>query len=357
MPISEPTITPPSKGFVIAPIAKLDDPGLQRFKSESMALVRSIEQQYWSLAQQHAHVKAAEKAVEMGEKILKREEAELELSRGGVADLAEAAQRLEQFRLDLKTRTSDEITTEGQFRKLLGLPPADDRRIVPITAPIAASSSRIGRPCFAEMLEHQPDILRNRRLLKDAEAKAVSADHDVMRDFLPELADLGPFAPSDGPANETLCRQRACLEQVIHQTTHSLARFFLEIDANYKQYEVAKRNLAAALERLDAQRAFYDEGRITIDRFLDAVSQYTTAPRPGGAVPGELQHLDRRARRGERDAARLRQNHRGGRPQTRSHDESHGGFRVEDHRVPARDQQACVHLEGGVGRGKPSRSS
>ena len=74
-----------------------------------------------------------------------------------------------------------------------------------------------------------------------------------------------------------LLRQRAYLQQVVHQTTHSLARFFLEVDANYKQFKTASRLRAAAAQRLDAQRAFYEEGRITIDRYLDAVSQYASA--------------------------------------------------------------------------------
>ena len=72
-------------------------------------------------------------------------------------------------------------------------------------------------------------------------------------------------------------RQRAYLQQIVHQTTHSLARFFLEVDANYKQFKTASRLRAAAAQRLEAQRAYYEEGRITIDRFLDAVSQYAQA--------------------------------------------------------------------------------
>ena len=78
-------------------------------------------------------------------------------------------------------------------------------------------------------------------------------------------------------AQYTLLRARAYLQQIVHQTTHSLARFFLEIDANYKQFKTASRLRAAAAQRLEAQRAYYEEGRITIDRFLDAVSQYATA--------------------------------------------------------------------------------
>ena len=67
------------------------------------------------------------------------------------------------------------------------------------------------------------------------------------------------------------------MQQTIRQQIHSLARFFLEIDANYKQLQTAKRLRVAAADRLDAQRAYYEEGRITIDRFLHAVSLYATA--------------------------------------------------------------------------------
>ena len=90
---------------------------------------------------------------------------------------------------------------------------------------------------------------------------------------------LGMRAPLANVRNAqyTLLKQRAYLQQVVHQTTHSLARFFLEVDANYKQFKTASRLRAAAAQRLEAQRAFYEEGRITIDRYLDAVSQYASA--------------------------------------------------------------------------------
>ncbi len=56
-----------------------------------------------------------------------------------------------------------------------------------------------------------------------------------------------------------------------------MARFFLEIDANYKQFKLASRLRAAAAIRLEAQRTNFEEGRITIDRLLDALSQWATA--------------------------------------------------------------------------------
>jgi hypothetical protein len=90
---------------------------------------------------------------------------------------------------------------------------------------------------------------------------------------------LGMRAPLANTRNAqmTLLKQRAYLQQIVHQTIHSLARFFIEVDANYKQFKTAARLRAAAAQRLEAQRAFYEEGRITIDRYLDAVSQYASA--------------------------------------------------------------------------------
>src|SRR5262249_23287616 len=93
-------------------IARLNaDAAVWRFKAEIMAEVRSIEQQYWNLAQAHVQLWSADRAVELAREILVREEAELSVGRGTFADVAEASQRLEQFTLEWVTRTSDVITT------------------------------------------------------------------------------------------------------------------------------------------------------------------------------------------------------------------------------------------------------
>ena len=64
-------------GFEIAPVRP--DADAQRFKAEVMAHVRSVEQQYWSLAQQHVQLWSIKKAVEVAEETLKRELLELNI--------------------------------------------------------------------------------------------------------------------------------------------------------------------------------------------------------------------------------------------------------------------------------------
>lgn len=242
------------KPFKIAPINSDVEP--HQFKADTMALIRSIEQQYWGLAQCHVQHWAAEKGVELAGEILKRERSELKDGKGTTADVAEAEQRLEQFNLDLITRTRDLATTERQLRNLLDLPPADDRRIIPVTPPSDAQFKLDWEVSRAAMLENQPEILQAKARLKQAEADGVGTDA--------------------GRLSLTASRA-ASLQKVLKQSTHSLARFAAEIDANFKQLRIAAELQTKASTRLQAQRAYYEEGRITIDRFLDAVSQYANS--------------------------------------------------------------------------------
>ncbi|WP_165073673.1 TolC family protein [Paludisphaera rhizosphaerae] len=320
-------------------VARLNaDAAVWRFKAEIMSQVRSIEQQYWALAQQHVQLWSAEKAVELARQIVDREQAELVVGKGTVADVAEAQQRMEQFNLDLVTKTADVITTERQLRNILGLPPADNRRIIPVTPPTDARLEPDWESSLAQMVTFQPDIVQQQLLVRIAELQLLVSRNQL----LPQLSlnilyqfngfgqsldsaesvmtggtlkalepvvaaqmrnagvagnpgfynnfrtwqvgwqfqmPLGMRSPLATVRNSqyVLLRQRAYLQQVIHQTVHSLSRFFLEVDANYKQFKTASRLRAAAAERLAAQRAYYQEGKITIDRFLDAVSQYAQA--------------------------------------------------------------------------------
>jgi hypothetical protein len=256
-------------------IARLNaDASPFRFKLEVMAHLRSIEQQYWALAFAHVQLRAVDRAVSLAEEILKKEKAEFNCCGGG-AHIAEAAQRLEQFNLDLMTRASDVITTERQLRNILGLPPADNRRIIPVTPALEARLEPVWDTCVGEMLEQAPEIVQRKIALgklRDAIAIATAGPITVSSE------NQRPAAATDEPEQrKRIAQQETELEQTIHQEIRTLARFFLEIDAKYKHFQTAKRLRAAAADRLDSQRAYYEEGRITIDRFLDAVSQYATA--------------------------------------------------------------------------------
>ena len=89
-------------------------------------------------------------------------------------------QRLEQFRLDFVTRTSDVITTERQLRNILGLPPADNRRIVPVTAPTEARLEPDWDASLAQMVTFQPDIVQQQLLVRVAELQLLLARNQLL---------------------------------------------------------------------------------------------------------------------------------------------------------------------------------
>jgi outer membrane protein TolC len=332
-------------------VARLNaDADAWRFKAEVMALVRSIEQQYWYLNQAYAAMRAAECAVNVAQKGHDRVQARLATGRSTKAEVAEASAGLERFKLDAMTRKSDVFTTERQLRKILDLPPADNRRIVPVTSPNQERVDFDWETSLREMLHNQPDVVQQKVGTRLAELQLLAArnpalsplnlcalyqlngpgsfchgceevaigslhkalDPEVLK---PKSSDLllssavfcgEPDVTSDdeailgslqaGPmgrsvaadaehAQSALLHSRAHLQQAIHERTHSLARFFLEVDADYKLFRTASRLRAAAADRLEAQRAHYEEGKIPIDRYFDAVSQHTQA------IAGENQCL------------------------------------------------------------------
>lgn len=320
-------------------VARLNaDLSVWRFKASVMEMVRSIEQQYWALAQVHLQYWSRQTAVQLGEEILRKKEAEFLVGKGSEPDVAEAREQLERFKLQMIQATADLITAERQLRNMLGLKPNDNRRIIPITAPIEARVEPDWDSCMTQMLAYQPDIVQAQLLVRVAELQLLVARNQLLPalnlDALYQFNGLGRdlstaegvmtgksimaidpnislFERNDGlntnparyknfttwqvgltfqmplgfrqdlaatrSAQYSLLRQRAFLQQVVHQSTHLLSRYFLEVDANFKLYRTAVSLREAAQKRLEAQRSFYEVGAITIDRYLDAVNRWADA--------------------------------------------------------------------------------
>ncbi|HEX8204016.1 MAG TPA: TolC family protein, partial [Isosphaeraceae bacterium] len=162
-------------------IARLNaDVSVWRFKAEVMALVRSIEQQYWALAQQQVQYWSREQAVRLGESILRREQAKFEVGSGSIPNVAEAEEQLRQFQLELVQATADLITTERQLRNVLGLKPTDNRRIVPVTAPSEARLEPDWDASLAQMISFQPDIVQNQLFVRLAELQLLVSRNQLL---------------------------------------------------------------------------------------------------------------------------------------------------------------------------------
>ena len=74
-------------------------------------------------------------------------DANLKTGLGGLSDVAQARVTYTQFKANLVAAEANVLTQEGALRNLLGLPPDDDRQIVPVSAPTAERlEAEMGRP-------------------------------------------------------------------------------------------------------------------------------------------------------------------------------------------------------------------
>jgi hypothetical protein len=211
------------------------DTSPSQVRTDAMALVRSVEQQYWALAARRVRVWCTEQAIGTCRDIVnKYEQAELpSRGRGTVSDIAEATARLEQLQQDLKSQTELLADEERRLRVVLGLPQSDNRRIVPTTRPIEEPLSFDRESCLHEMLRWQADRVEKSRAKE-------------------ERNDRNP-------------------------SIHALAECYSGAETSYKQYGQAGRLRTAAVRRLEAQRTAQEAGRITIDRYLEAINEHADA--------------------------------------------------------------------------------
>jgi hypothetical protein len=208
-------------------IARLTaDDGDDCFKSDAMALVRSVEQQYWKLYIAQAHLANAERAAEIAEEVICDEAQALGCFEGYIFALAEAALRLEWINADVARGALSVVDNEQGLRTLMGLPPGDNRRIVPGTEPVA-----------------QWIVLG----AKSAVRKATRAQRKRESD-------------TDAPS-------------AVDETTDSLPQLVREIHANFKSYKKARKTASADEKRLAVQMCAYEKGRISAGRLLDFVRQ------------------------------------------------------------------------------------
>jgi RNA polymerase sigma factor (sigma-70 family) len=258
-------------GLVVTP----SDPAMEphRFKAELMAAIRSIEEAYWGLAPRQVTLWSQQEIVKIAEGIRERQREEMKAGRGDEDELAKVEGWLNELNLQVVDATSSVINAERLFRDVLGLPPADGRRIVPVTEPTESKIDLDWKGCLAAMLENQPNIARARE-----RTKAQRVDFDaIAQSFLPDL--LGPAGTlADPPTRKaTAGRKATVLEEEIQHATRILDMNLRWVDAIYDQYQFAKKVRTAAQRTLATQRAHYDEGRITIDRCLEAARKFGEA--------------------------------------------------------------------------------
>jgi hypothetical protein len=235
-----------------------------------MVMVRTIAQRYWQLSHQNAQLLAARTASEMAEEILKREKESPKDSRDAMENVAEATRWVEQFHLVLVGKMSDWITSERQLREVLGLPLADDRRIVPISVAVDTKIETDWNSSLSTMLENQPDVVRAREIAKSIQDFGDAAERRYRN-------DTGDHGGASARPKNPASPESSALEKAIRQAMKALTRFSRDVDSGYIQYQTARKRRTLRRGDFSSAQGAYYQGRITLDQLFDSLSQYAYA--------------------------------------------------------------------------------
>ncbi|MFM7148466.1 MAG: TolC family protein, partial [Gemmataceae bacterium] len=310
--------------FNMAPIviARIDtERSFFQYKDSVQELVKGVIEAYWNLVLARVQEWAQQIKVDQAEEASRREEARQKAGLAALSDVAQAKTTLYQFKANLIAAKANVLAREGALRNILGLPPGDNQVIIPVSAP---TDKRL-RPIWDELMklaeQKRPDIIELKLVLEAEQVRLYQAKNLYLpqlnlnsfyrwNGFKGELAndrkvetDAGQFTDWSVSVNFAvplglrearakirqqsllIARDRANLEQAMHQTFHALAIAMRDLDNSYEQYNAFKDTRAAALDNLKVQIEQFNANRTIYLNVLQALNDW------GNAVNSEASQL------------------------------------------------------------------
>jgi outer membrane protein TolC len=292
-----------------------------QYKDSVQELVRSVVEAYWNLVQARTDLWARKIQVQQSSEAYERDKARL---KSGLADLKDVAQSRVTYHQFISNRIAAEanvLTREGALRNLLGLPPADDRVIVPVSPP-TSQRLRPEWPALVKLAEQRrPDIIELKIVLEADQVRLVQAENQALPQLdatalyrwnglsgtMPNGENIStspgqftdwtlgvnfsvPLGLRKGRAQVRqqkllIAKDWANLQQGLHAAIHELAATTRDLESAYEQYQALKTTREAARVNLLVQLEQYRASRAIYLNVLQALNDW------GNAVSAEAQAL------------------------------------------------------------------
>jgi outer membrane protein TolC len=301
-----------------------------QYKDSVQEMVRGVIQAYWNLVQARTNVWAIKFQVETAEFAWNRASAMRITGLGSLSDEAQARVTLNQFKANLIAAEAAILADEGALRNILGLPPSDDRRIVPDSVPTERRLAPDWDGLVKLAEQRRPDVVELKIIVEADKQRLLQAENQA----LPQLNAVASYqfnglsgtmpngeklstapgqfdnwsvginfsVPLGLRAERAKVRQQSLLiirdrtnvEQSVHAAVHELAATVRDLDSSFDQYLAFKQTRAAASENLKVQIEAFGKGGIgggaagkavTYLNVLQALNDW------GGAVSSEAQQL------------------------------------------------------------------
>jgi outer membrane protein TolC len=305
-------------------IARIDtERSFFQFKDSMQELVRGVVEAYWNVVFARTDLWARQQQAERGRAAFELAEAQARVGIGDASRLAQARVAYANFRASLVGAEANLLQREAALRNILGLPPTEPARLIPVTPPIRERIQPNWRGLVELAEERRPDLIELKLILEADEQLLLLANNEARPRLdavmLYRWNGLEGVAPSGTMVSSTpgqfndwtlgvnfsvplglrqgraslrqrelvLARDRANLDQGLHNAIHILAQNLRNLEQFHEQYLAFKETREAARLNLERQWADNAAGRVNFLNFLQAITDW------GNAVSAEADALTR----------------------------------------------------------------
>lgn len=291
-----------------------------QYKNAVQQSVAGVIQAYWSLVFAKTDLWAREQQVEQATFANNRTLARIEAGDANAGDLAQTELALENFRASLLASQANVLQRQAALLNILGLPPYEAQRTIPVT-PMVNEPIVVDWTLINELAQQErPDIIELKLILEADQQRLLLADNQARPqlngvalyrwnglegitpagnrissgdDFQDWSLGVNFSVPLGLRAERASLRQRqliiqrdrANLDQGLHNMQHLLALNLRNLDQFYAQYERFQAVREAARTNLEQQLAQYNEGIVQFIVVLQAIVDW------GNSVSAEAQSL------------------------------------------------------------------
>lgn len=292
-----------------------------QYKAAVQQSVQGVIEAYWSLVFAKTDLWARNQQVKQATFANNRTLARIATGDANAGDLAQTQLALENFRASLLASQANVLQRQAALLNILGLPPYESERTVPVT-PMIKELIAVDWPSINELAQRErPDIIELKLILEADQQRYLLAANQARPQLngvaLYRWNGLEGIAPSGNRVRSgsgefedwslgvnfsvplglraeraslrqrrlILQRDRANLDQGLHNMQHLLALSLRNLEQFYAQYERFQAVRVAARKNLEQQLAQYNEGIVQFIVVLQAIVDW------GNSVSSEAQSL------------------------------------------------------------------
>jgi outer membrane protein TolC len=148
-------------------IARIDtERSYFQFKDAMQEYVRGVIEAYWSLVFARTDVWTRQRQVEQADYAFRLADGGLKVGIKNAGDVAQARVAVANFRASLVASEANSLQREAALRNILGLPPADGLRLVPVSLPATDRLEPEWRGLLALAEERRPDLIELKLIIE-----------------------------------------------------------------------------------------------------------------------------------------------------------------------------------------------